>query len=82
MQILLSLTARGLINGLGQLSGILFGTTMDEDVQDIRERYNHLASLAANQNKAINMNSLHINRLENAIQDIASYSRAVRIALN
>ncbi len=61
---------------------MLFGTAMDGDVQDLRERYNHLASLAANQNKAINMNSLHINRLEYAIQDIASSSRAVRIALN
>ncbi len=57
-------TKRGFINGLGQLSRMLFGTAMDEDVQDLRERYNHLASLAANQNKAINMNSLHINRLE------------------
>ncbi len=75
-------TKRALINGLGQLSRMLFGTTMDGDVQDLRERYNHLASLAANQNKAINMNSLHINRLEHAIQGIASYSRAVRIALN
>ncbi len=28
------------------------------------------------------MNSLHIYRLEHEIQDIASYSRAVRIALN
>ncbi len=75
-------TKRGLINGLGQLSRMLFGTAMDGDMQDPRERYNHLASLAANQNKAINMNSLYINRLEHAIQDIASYSRAVRIALN
>ncbi len=56
-------TKRGLINGLGQLSRMLFGTAMDGDVQDLRERYNHLASLADNQNKAINMNSLHINRL-------------------
>ncbi len=75
-------TKRGLINGLGQLSRMLFGTAMDEDVQDLRERYNHLASLAANQNKAINMNSLHINSLEHAIQDITSFSRAVRIPLN
>ncbi len=50
-----SLTKRGLINGLGQLSRMLFGTAMDADVQGLRERYNHLASLAANQNKAINM---------------------------
>ncbi len=75
-------TKRGLINGLGQLSRMLSGTAMDADVQDLRERYNHLASLAANQNKAINTNFLHINRHEHAIQDIASYSWAVRIALN
>ncbi len=61
---------------------MLFGTAMDEDVEDLWERYNHLASLAANQNKAINMNSLHINRLEHVIQDIASFSRTVRTALN
>ncbi len=71
-----------MINGLGQISHILFGTAMDEDLQNLRERYNHLASLAANLNKAMNMNSLHIHRLEHAIQNIASYSRAVRIALN
>ncbi len=38
-------TKRGLINGLGQLSRLLFGTAMDEDVENLRERYNHLASL-------------------------------------
>ncbi len=47
-------TKRGLINGLGQLSRMLFGTAMDEDVEDLRERFNHLASLGANQNNAIN----------------------------
>ncbi len=46
-------TKRGLINELGQLSRMLFGTAMDGDVQDLRERYNHLASLAANQKKAL-----------------------------
>ncbi len=33
-------TKRGLINGLGQLFRILFGTAMDEDVEDLGERYN------------------------------------------
>ncbi len=75
-------TKQGLINGLGQISRMLIETAMDKDVQDLREWYNHLASLASNQNKAIIMNSLHINRLEHAIHDIASYSTAVRIALN
>ncbi len=38
-------TKRDLINGLGQLSRMLFGTAMDEDVENLRGRYNHLASL-------------------------------------
>ncbi len=36
-------TKRGLINGLEELSRMLFGTAMDGDVKDLRERYNHLA---------------------------------------
>ncbi len=75
-------TKRDLINGLGQLSLMLIRTAMDEDVEDLRERYNHLTSLTANQNKTINMNSLHIDRFEHAVQDIASYARTVRTALN
>ncbi len=46
-------TKRGLINGYGQLSRKLLGTAMDGDVQDLRETYNFLASLAANQNKLL-----------------------------
>ncbi len=68
-----------MINGLGQLSYMLL---MDEDVEHLRERYNHLASLAANQNKATNVNSLHIDRPEHVVQDIASYSRTMRTAPN
>ncbi len=33
-------TKRALINGFGQLSHMLFGTAMDEDVEDLGERYN------------------------------------------
>ncbi len=61
---------------------MLFGTAMDEDVEYLRDRYNHLTSLTANQNKAININSLYIDRFEHAVQYIASYSRTVRTILN
>ncbi len=49
-------TKKGLINGIGQLPRMLSGTAMDEDMEDLRKWYNHLASIAANQIKAINMN--------------------------
>ncbi len=38
---------RGLIDGTGKLSRMLFGTAMDEDVEHLRERYNHLISIAS-----------------------------------
>ncbi len=37
----------GLIDGIGKLSCMLFGMAMDEDVQQLRERYNHLTSIAS-----------------------------------
>ncbi len=60
-------TKRGSINGVGQLSRMLFGTAMDEGVQDLQERYNHLAAVGVNQNKANIMNSLLINILEHTV---------------
>lgn len=75
-------TKRGLIDGIGQLSRMLFGTAMDEDVEELRDRYNRLASLAATQHKTIRMNSFHISRLEHAVQDIASYSRTLGSSIN
>ncbi len=45
-----------LIDGLGHLSPYLFGTAMDADVQELRERYTYLSNLADEQ-KVINLNS-------------------------
>ncbi len=36
---------------------MFFGTAMNEDVEELRDRYNHLVSLASAHNKAINLNS-------------------------
>ncbi len=71
-----------MINGIGQLSRMLFGTAMDEGAEELRDRYNHLTSLAATQHKTIKMNSLHISRLEHAVQDIAFYSRTLASSVN
>ncbi len=56
-------TKRDLVNGIGQLSRMLFGTARNEDVEELRDRYNHLASLAATHHKTTRMISLHISRL-------------------
>ncbi len=38
---------RGLIDGIGKLSRMLLGTAMDEDVEQLRETYNHVSSIAS-----------------------------------
>ncbi len=48
---------RGFIDGIGHLSRMLFGTAMNEDVEELRDRYNHLALLASAHNKAIHFKS-------------------------
>ncbi len=48
-------TEQGLINGLGQLSRMLFGNAMNKDVVELRENFNQLASYASAQNNYINL---------------------------
>ncbi len=43
---------RGLFDGLRHLSRRLFGTAMNEEVEELRDRYNHSASLDSVHNKA------------------------------
>ncbi len=50
---------------------MLFGTAMNKDVEELRDRYNHLALLASAHNKAMRFNSKHIARLEQYVHDIA-----------
>ncbi len=73
---------RGFIDGIGNLSRMLFGTAMNEDVEELRDRYNHLALLASAHNKAIRFISNHIARLEQHVHDIASYKATLRLSLN
>ncbi len=61
---------------------MLFGTAMNEDVEELRDRYDHLALLASAHNKAIHFNSKHIARLEQHVPDIASYTATLWLSLN
>ncbi len=69
-------------DGAGQLSSMLFGTVMNEDVLDLREKLNQLASFASAHNKLIHLNSQNIRRLGQQVQDIASYINTLRSSRN
>ena len=75
-------TKRGLFNGVGYLSRMIFGTAMQEDVDVLRDRYNHLLSLAERQNRAITLHSAHLALLDRRLLEIASYTDTLRSALN
>ncbi len=62
---------RGLIDGIGKLSRMLFGTAMDEDVEQLREKYNHLTSIASANYRAIHINCRNIARLEKHVSDLS-----------
>ena len=73
---------RGLIDGIGHLSRMLFGTAMNEDVEELRERYDQLSSIASLNNKAIELNYKNIARLDLHVQDLIIYTNALRSSLN
>ncbi len=49
-------TKRGLINGVGQLSRMLFGIAKDDYVVELRHKFNSLTACASAQSKVITLN--------------------------
>ncbi len=67
---------------IGKLSRMLFGTAMNEDVEHLRERYNHLTSIASVNYRAIHINCRNIARLEKHVSDLGLYVNQLKSALN
>ncbi len=70
------------INGLGQLSRMLFGTAMDEDVVELRQKFNSLIAYAPSQSKVITLNSHHIQRIEQHLVDIHLFTHRLVASFN
>ena len=60
---------------------MLFGTTMNEDIEDLRENYNQPASIASSNNKAIHLNCKQIARINQHVDDLAVYSKQIRTSI-
>ncbi len=73
---------RGLFDGLGHLSRMLFGTAMNEDVEELKNRYKHLSLLPSGHNKSIHFNSKHTASPEKHVHDIASNAATLRYSPN
>ncbi len=71
-----------LIDRIRHLSRMFFRTAMNGDVEELRERYNHLILLDSAHNKTIYFNSKPIARFEQNVHDIASFAAILRYFLN
>ena len=73
---------RGLVDLVGYGARMLIGTAMDEDVQDLRQRYSHLLSIAETNKRFVNLNHNIINSLRANVQNLLEYSNQLRDVLD
>ncbi len=75
-------TKRGLLNIVGEAPKLLFGTATDDDVRDLRERYNHVFSFAAHNRRVINLNYMKIAKLQSHLSKLLDYTNKLTSLLN
>ncbi len=73
---------RGLVDLFGYGARALIGTAMDEDVQDLRQRYSHLLSIAETNHKFVNLNHNLIHSLRENVQELLKYSNKLHTVIN
>ena len=73
---------RAWLEGIGEISHDLFGTAMQYDVDELRNKYNQLTSLASNNNKAIQINCQKLAKLERHVSDLGLYVNRLQLGIN
>ena len=73
---------RGWLDGIGELSRDLFGTAMQKDVDELRDRYNQLLTLASSNNRAIEINCQRLAKLDQHVSDLGLYVNRLKLGLN
>ncbi len=75
-------TKRGLLNIVGSASKFLFGIATDDDVRDLRERYNRVFSFAAHNRRVINLNYKKIAILQSHLSTLLNHANKLTSLLN
>ena len=68
-----AIVKRGLVNIVGYGARSLFGTAMDHEVQDLRQRYSQLISIAETNKRIVNLNHININSLRANVQSLLKH---------
>ncbi len=59
-----------------------FGTTLDENVQDLRKHYDQLITVAATNKKVLNLHHNKIVKLESNLNELLQYSNDLTTVLD
>ena len=73
---------RAWLEGIGELSRDLFGTAMQSDVDELRDRYNRLTVVANANNRAIQINCQKLARLDRHVSELGSYVNRLKLSLD
>ncbi len=61
-----------------ELSQCLFGTALQKDVDELRNRYNQLANLAAVNNREVHLNCIKLAKLNRHVSDLGLYVNGLK----
>ncbi len=73
---------RAWLEGLGEISRDLFGTAMQKDVDELRDRYNQLSNLVSTNNRAILINCQRLAKLDRHVSDLGLYINRLKVGLD
>ncbi len=73
---------RALLEIFGELSRDVFGTAMQSDVDELRDRYNKLTVVANANNRAIQINCQKLARLDRHVAELGMYVNRMKLALD
>ncbi len=67
---------------IGELSHDLFGTAMQKDVDELRNRYNQLTNVAAINNREIKLNCIKLAKFDRHVSDLGLYVNRLKLGLD
>ncbi len=77
-----SRSKRGLLDVVRKASKFLFGTATEDDIRDLREHYNQLLSIPAENRRVINLNYRKIAQLETYLNKLLEHTNKLTNVVN
>ncbi len=77
-----ALEKRAWLEPIGELSNNIFGTAIQRDVDELRDRYNQLTALASADNREVQLNCQKLAKLDQHVSDLGLYVNRLKLGLD